>query len=418
MATWKAEACGASTDFEQFAHDAKDFEVLVPRDLAHAADRRFPVFGCAAEPRNACRATLAKDGKLRRFERMQVAWVKWFRSNPKAEAQSGDLLICVRPCGLHGKSFWLLMTDAVFSPIVQTFAVCCPTGMQLDSDGSCMASEQAPPFEVEIRSKSSQLARCGIGSMKSVWHMTSDELLVRLSESAEVSWEVVKVQYEDQVDSPSLRFLTVTGMCTASDLQTIVKGKVASEDPFFDWLRLSAPRGKATKASASSGGHRLGDHGSGVPGAAPLGAPTPVGEEVPVADWVDEEEDVDADACDDLEELLADLLEEFDLEEEEDDATVLGCAEQGDADDKDTKPSGDALGTAGIEEDPAPPEPSSEVIAVVESVAKSMSPAVVAPTTGSSSVEGCCVFLGCPRVSSMWLRDVRVGLRSVQPPRP
>lgn len=326
LATWRAETCGTSTDFEERAQDSADFEILVPRDGQALGRTPFPVFGCAAEPHNACRATLSKQGKLARFERLQAAWMKWFRAIAKAEAPSGDVLVSVRPTECQDKSIWLLMTDAIFSPVVQTFVVCCPTGVALDMDGFCMEPDKQVPFDIEIRSSASRLNHFGIGSMKTVWHITSDELLARLSSHAGLSWEVARARYAIRSDSPSLRFMTVTELLPAFNLRDVAKRQLAKEDPFFDWLRLSAPR-SSTRLARRPGSDANDPTSVEAAEAGAIGDATAVG--APLSEWADEEHEASEEAADDLEDLLVDLLEEAE-QEEGDDSEALGCAEPDD----------------------------------------------------------------------------------------
>lgn len=77
---------------EERSKDGSKFQ-LVPRDVHPNRDRpALSPLGCAGEPHNLCTASLSAQGFLAKVERAQVLLNQWFRSLPKDEVLSCELV--------------------------------------------------------------------------------------------------------------------------------------------------------------------------------------------------------------------------------------------------------------------------------------------------------------------------------------
>lgn len=328
------------------------------------------------------------------------------KSVGKETTGSGDLVCCIRPQGGGGVRLWLLFADTVLKPITQTFIVCQPAGSPIDEEGFCGEPPEEYPFELEMLCRRSRLCDMEQGSFEGLWHLTSDEMILSLVLRGEQQhWEVSQVKYNMATGKNSLRYMLAASTCEAELLEAQKRAKVAADDPFLQWLRLSkegaSSRGskkqsRTTRPPLVDSGRSIGQ-GSGATSSTVLPQ---------VALELEEEEDPDLfgdGEFDDiiLEDMLSELLSEELLPAECQDEVLLG---DGQADQEqmetDHRESGASAAAASAEE----PEqqssdgPNGELIAVVDDVAAAFSvatapqqgagaPANVAASSSASQIE-------------------------------
>lgn len=359
---------GSVQALEETAKDAKPFSVVTAQAKKKSAYASAKAFACASERRNVCRIGLSDKGLVRRFDRLQAAWTKWFRSLTRAEATSCDIVLQVRSVPADRHSVWLLMSDTVFSPMVQTYVVCCPVGQAVGADGFC-GPRPLVPFQLEILAASSRLCHQGVGGLRGFKHMTSDELMLALAARGETQWEVSQVHYTIVAEGASLRYMQVVGFSEPVLLELAQKTKVASADSFYSWLRLTDPRtrGSAAGSSMSPEPQALTDRSWGE--IRDIAMAEEAVEEPELSEPEGDELDIVGETGANLEELLSAIFEESEGEGELGDEGALGASEPaGDGD------IGGQVAPAVPEGGPRAPDPDDDVVAVVEAISAGLSP--------------------------------------------
>ena len=174
-------------------------------------DQDQHAFGCQAKRHNVCRAMVAGRHLLGHMDRLQLAWNNWIRSFSKEVAASGDLVFVLQAPGEAEVAVWVLLADITFSPMVQTYVICCPRDKRLEQGGLYRGPIPHPEYVLEMAHAPSRLCHHGQGHFQGLWHITSDELLLLLVSESPEPWAVSRVDYDLSTEGPSLKLMRVTG---------------------------------------------------------------------------------------------------------------------------------------------------------------------------------------------------------------
>lgn len=338
---------------------------------------------------------MRESGALAKFDRLQAAWSTWVYSLSKAEALSTEVVVCIRSKGGDEKAMWVLLADIVFNPRVQTLLVCRPVGAVVDEEGFYRASVPFPPYELEVLTAKSRLSRYGQTEYPTLWHLSSDELLRALSRDDDPDWEVAPLVYKVSCGSASLRFMQVASHNEAVAISTRKKARIANDDAFLAWLRLSEGRPSRSRGSAGRGGQstpRAGQQRHSAPGSSNQGAAALEDEPgaPPERDLSDDSEP-EVDLVNDdlaLEELLQEVLDEAaaeDLDADIADAQVLGAADPP----MNEEPASSSIEGAGALPKEEAPGPDEDAMAVVHTVSMALAGSAAsgqAQSSGSSDL--------------------------------
>ncbi len=114
------------------------------------------------------------------------------------QANSEDVIVClghdlVAP-EAPKRAVFLLLGLPVLSPKVQSFVVCAPEDADL-IDGLCCNEVPAAPFTLWMQKRPSRLCTPTNPCFTTLFHLTSDEVALRLVQSG-LSWEAYSVKQD------------------------------------------------------------------------------------------------------------------------------------------------------------------------------------------------------------------------------